>query len=259
MTTASFRPRYRTIEQALRERIAGLRPGDALPSDSDLCAEFKVSRMTARSAMHRLSEEGLIVRLPGRGSFVAEPPAHRRADRLISFSSEMTRRGRMPTSTIVEREIRPADRAAAADLSVRVGEPTVLLRRVRCADGEPIALETTLLIGATSVAVMAADLRHDSLHTVLLAAGWSLRRGTATVAAAAATADDARLLGVGRGDPMLVERRVIVDAHGRPVEATESRYPSDRYAIDVRFDVEDAGTGASAAFTLPTREPAEAR
>ncbi len=255
--TTGYQPRYRTIEQALRERIARLRPGDALPSDSDLCAEFGVSRMTARSAMHQLSEEGLVIRLPGRGSFVAEPPAHRRADRLISFSSEMTRRGRMPTSTIVEREIRPAGRAAAAELGIREGEPTVHLRRVRCADGEPIALETTRLIGATSVAVMGADLRHDSLHTVLLAAGWSLRRGTATVGAASAGADDARLLSVPRGAPMLVERRIIVDAHGRAVEATESRYPAERYAIDVRFDVEDAGSATT--VMLPPQEPVGAR
>lgn len=240
MTATSHVPRYRTIEQSLRERIAHLRPGDALPSDADLCTEFGVSRMTARSAMHQLAEEGLVVRLPGRGSYVAEPPAHRRADRLMSFSSEMSRRGRMPSSTIVSREIRPAWRSAAADLEVREGEPIVFLRRVRCADSEPIALETTLLLGSTSPAVMAADLRHDSLHAVLAAAGYGLRRGTALVAAGPASKEDARLLGVARGDPMLVERRIIVDAQGRPVEVTESRYPADRYAIDVRFDVEEA-------------------
>ena len=240
MTAPSYLPRYRTIEQSLRERIAALRPGDGLPSDADLCAEFGVSRMTARSAMHRLAEEGLLVRLPGRGSYVAEPPSHRRADRLMSFSSEMTRRGRVPSSIIVGREIRPAWRSAAADLQVREGEPIVFLRRVRCADGEPVALETALLIGMTSPAVMAADLRHDSLHAVLTAAGYALRRGTALVTAGPASKEDARLLGVTRGDPMLVERRIILDPHGRPVEATESRYPADRYAIDVRFDVEDA-------------------
>ena len=240
MTAPSYLPRYRTIEQSLRERIAALRPGDGLPSDADLCAEFGVSRMTARSAMHRLAEEGLLVRLPGRGSYVAEPPSHRRADRLMSFSSEMTRRGRVPSSIIVGREIRPAWRSAATDLQVREGEPIVFLRRVRCADGEPVALETALLIGTTSPAVMAADLRRDSLHAVLTTAGYVLRRGTALVTAAPASKEDARLLGVTRGDPMLVERRIILDPHGRPVEATESRYPADRYAIDVRFDVEDA-------------------
>jgi len=240
MTAPSYLPRYRTIEQALRERIAALRPGDGLPSDADLCAEFGVSRMTARSAMHRLAEEGLVVRMPGRGSYVAEPPSQRRTDRLMSFSAEMSRRGRVPSSLIVGREIRPAWRSAASDLHVREGEPIVFLRRVRCADGEPIALETALLIGATSPAVMAADLRGDSLHGVLTAAGFALRRGTAIVTAGPASNEDARLLGVLRGDPMLVERRIILDAHGRPVEATESRYPADRYAIDVRFDVEDS-------------------
>ena len=249
--TASYQPRYRTIEQSLRARISGLRPGDPLPSDSALCAEFGVSRMTARNAMHRLSEEGLVLRLPGRGSYVAEPPSHRRADRLMSFTAEMSRRGRVPTSTVVDREIRPASRSAARELSVREGEAIVFLRRVRCADGEPIALETTLLAGRLSPAVMAADLRHESLHAVLLGAGWALRRGTATVTAASASGEDARLLDVSVGDPMLVERRVILDGHGRPLEATESRYPADRYAIDVRFDVEDA--------TISTVTPAEAR
>jgi GntR family transcriptional regulator len=252
--TSSDLPRYRTIEQALRARIAGLRPGDPLPSDSQLCGEFGVSRMTARNAMHRLSEEGLVVRRPGRGSFVAEPSSHRRADRLMSFSSEMTRRGRVPTSLIVSREIRPAWQSAAAELGLRVGEPIVFLRRVRCADGEPIALETTLLVGAVSPAVMAADLRNDSLHATLAAAGWSLRRGTATVTAAPAAKEDARLLGVARGDPMLVERRVILDGHSRPIEATESRYPAGRYAIDVRFDVEEAGS-----VTVKPTEAAAAR
>ncbi|HSK92630.1 MAG TPA: GntR family transcriptional regulator [Candidatus Angelobacter sp.] len=240
MAAPPYPPRYRTIEQALRERIDQLRPGDALPSDADLCQEFGVSRMTARTAMHRLAEEGLVLRLPGRGSFVAEPPAHRRADRLMSFSSEMTRRGRVPSSIIVDREIRPAPRATATELRMREGDVVVFLRRVRCADGQPIALETTHLIGPTSRAVMAADLRSESLHAVLASAGYALRRGTATVGAAAATSEDARLLDVAPGVPMLVERRTIVDGQGRPIEATETRYPADRYAIDVRFDVEEA-------------------
>jgi GntR family transcriptional regulator len=70
--------------------------------------------------------------------------------------------------------------------------------------------------------------------------GHRLRRGTGTVTAAAATATEARLLGIRRGEPLLVERRVIRDVQGRRIEATESRYPADRYALDVSFDVEAA-------------------
>ena len=81
--------------------------------------------------------------------------------------------------------------------------------------------------------------RAGSLHEALARAGLQLRRGQATITSEGATTDDARLLGVREGEPLLVERRVIADVAGRPVEATESRYPGDRYALDVRFDVDD--------------------
>src|ERR1700754_4565673 len=91
-----FVPRYFEIEQALRARIAELAPDDPLPSDAQLCAEFGVSRMTARNAVARLAQEGIVSRVPGRGTFVAEPPVHRQAGNLLSFSAEMRRQGREP-------------------------------------------------------------------------------------------------------------------------------------------------------------------
>jgi GntR family transcriptional regulator len=235
---AGYIPHHRRIEQVLRERITAMKPGDRLPSDAELVAEFGVSRMTARNAMQRLAEEGLVARHPGRGSFVAPAAPHRRTDRLLTFTSEMLRRGRTPSSRLLARVVRPATRGEAAALEIPTGESVVEVRRIRLADDEPIALETAILVAATAATVLAADLEHDSLHAAILAGGLSLRRGTGTVGAAAATADDARLLGIRRGDPLLVERRVIVDGDGRRIEATESRYAADRYALDVSFDVE---------------------
>ena len=72
----AYQPQYRQIEQALRERIATLRPGERLPSDAELCAEFGVSRMTARNAMQRLAEDGLIAR--GSRVAAASSPSRRR-------------------------------------------------------------------------------------------------------------------------------------------------------------------------------------
>ncbi len=244
MSGTAARPQYRRIEQVLRERISTLQPGARLPSDAELCAEFGVSRMTARNAMQRLAEDGLIARQPGRGSFVAEPPAHRRANRLMTFSQEMRRAGRVPSSRMLTRVIRPSSTEEAASLDIPPREPVVHLRRLRQADDQPIALESTVLIGACADAVMTADLVHGSLHETLGRAGIVLRRGTGTIAAAAATAEDARLLEVRTGDPLLVERRVIADGHGRRIEATESRYSAHRYALVVQFDVEAPNGGS---------------
>ena len=238
MTEHSYQPQYRQIEQALRERISTLRPGARLPSDTDLVAEFGVSRMTARNAMQRLAEDGLIRREPGRGSFVTAPLTHRRTNRLMTFTQEMRRAGRVPSSRVLESELRPASPLEAVSLGLPPRQPVVHLRRLRQADGEPIAIETTILIGACAPAVMAADLANGSLHETLGRAGFGLVRGTGTIGAAAATPEDARLLAIQPGDPLLVERRVILDGQGRRIESTESRYVADRYGLDVQFDVE---------------------
>jgi GntR family transcriptional regulator len=86
--------------------------------------------------------------------------------------------------------------------------------------------------------VLDRDLEGDSIFAALVAAGVVPTAGRAAISAEAATADDAKLLGVKRGDPLLVERRLICDQDGVPIELTESRYVGTRYGLDVDFDVE---------------------
>ncbi len=241
MTELDYAPRYRAIEQALRARIARLRPGQRLPSDADLCAEFGVSRMTARHAMSQLAEEGLVRRDPGRGTFVAEPPTHRRANFLMTFSHEMRRQGRVPSSRIVERCVRFPSDGERTDLRVAHGSKVIELCRVRLADGQPVALELAVLATRCIETVLAADLERGSLHEALILEGMVPSRGKSSIRAEAATQDDAVLLGVAAGEPMLVERRLIHDQRGRPIERTESRYAADRYGLNVGFSVEDSG------------------
>jgi GntR family transcriptional regulator len=73
---------------------------------------------------------------------------------------------------------------------------------------------------------------------VLAKAGTVPTAGRAVLVAEAAGADDAELLGVAEGDPLLVERRLIRDQDGEPLEMTESRYVGSRYGLDVDFEVE---------------------
>jgi GntR family transcriptional regulator len=227
-------PRHLTIEQSLRARIAVLEPHAPLPSDAQLCEEFGVSRMTARGAVQRLVHEGLVYRVPGRGTFVAPARANRTASRILSFTDEMRRSGRAPRSRVVERLVRPA----TAEESRRLDASDVLvLRRVREADDEPVALETAVF-AAGRVPLLDADLESESLFDILVDAGLVPTAGHAVITAEAASAEDARLLGVRKGAPLLVERRLISDQDDAPLELTESRYVPERYDIDVDFEVE---------------------
>jgi GntR family transcriptional regulator len=231
---STFTPRYHEIEQSLRARIAELEPHAPLPSDAQLCGEFGVSRMTARGAVQRLVHDGLVYRVPGRGTFVAPARANRTASHILSFSDEMRRRGRTPSSQVVQRRRRTADDAERERLDA---DEVVVLRRVRLADGEPVALETAVF-PAKVAPILERQAEGASLFATLADAGLVPTAGRASLAAEAASAEDARLLGVKRGAPLLVERRLIHDQAGRPLEWTESRYAGSRYGLDVDFDVE---------------------
>jgi GntR family transcriptional regulator len=235
---ARFVPRYYEIEQALRARIAELKADDPLPSDAMLCEEFGVSRMTARNAVQRLTQEGLVYRVPGRGTFVAEPPVHRQAGNLLSFTEEMRRRGRVPSSRLLARDVREPRPAEASRLQLEPGAQVIAVRRLRVADDEPVAIEEAVFPAKIAPLIQRADLEHRSLHNTLVEGGHIPTMGRARLGAEAAGPDDAALLDVSLGSPLLVEKRVIHDQEGNPLELCESRYAGERYGLDVQFDVE---------------------
>ena len=95
-------PRYEEIAAYLRELVAEREPGDRLPSESELCARFGVSRMTARHAVQQLEQEHLVHRRRGKGTFVSARPVPRLLGSPLSFTESTQRRGRRATSRVVE-------------------------------------------------------------------------------------------------------------------------------------------------------------
>ena len=247
MEPESFVPRYYEIEQELRTQIAALRPHDPLPSDAELCEQFGVSRMTARNAMQRLVHDGLVYREKGRGTFVSPRVVDREVSHLRGFSDEMRERGMMPSSIVLGAALRQSTDAEATALRQRPGVDVVSIERVRLADDVPMAVEHAVLTARCS-GVLGTDLAHHSLHRTLVLLGIVPSSGTSTVTAERPTPRDAAQLRIFRNTPLLVERRLIRDGENVPIEWTESRYVSERFALNVSF-----------AVNLPHGRPADTR
>ena len=223
-------PAYLEIERALRAEITEMEPGDAIPTESQLCERFGVSRMTVRAGVARLVEQGLLSRTRGKGTFVAQPRVHRQAWRLRSFSQDMRDRGLRPSSRLLE----IAQEVASPDIARILGPRVVLVRRLRLADDRPMALERTLLIPACA-AVLGADLERGSLHEALAELGYRPAVARGSIRPQPASEEDAGTFEVPVGEPLLVETRLVYDADGTPIEHTESRYSPRRYVLDIEL------------------------
>ncbi len=136
-------PIYRQIKNQIASRIHGgdWPPGQKLPSENELVAALGVSRMTINRALRELTQEGLIERVHGLGSFVAEAPRHASLIELQDIALEIEGRGRRHRSRVLQLDTIPAPGEVAAAMQLETGASLFLLRAVHYQDEEPIQFE----------------------------------------------------------------------------------------------------------------------
>ena len=234
-------PRYEEIADYLRELVEAADPDERLPSESELCTKFDVSRMTARQAVQTLESEGLVYRRRGHGTFKSPRRIHRLLGSPLSFSENMRRRGLTASSRLIEfGRIEPTEADVDA-LDITRDEGAIVLERLRYADGIPMALERAVISPRCGV-VLGSDLADGSLHDLFEDLGHAPTRAHATVGARRATKRERDLLDLPTSGVVLSERRVISDQYGMPLEHTETLYAAERYEFDAvlyRGEAED--------------------
>jgi len=241
--------RYLDIEKWLRGQVLNGKEGDPLPSESELATQFGVSRMTARHAMQNLASESLVRRHRGSGTFIAPRPLHRHSGPLMSFTADMRRRGLSASSTLIKAELREAQAAEVDALRLEPNGRVVAIHRTRLADATPMAIEHTSLT-PDCAPVLAGDLETGSLHQALTALGREPMTAMSWISARAATQAESKLLRLSSRSPVLVEKRIISDQDGRPLEFTTTVYNSERYVIDAVFTLASATTLAASRESL---------
>lgn len=224
--------RYQEIECWLRERVLSGREGDPIPAETELAALFNVSRMTARQAVQNLATEGLVRRQRGSGTYIAPKALHRHSGSLMSFSSEMGRRGLSASSLLISAQLRAPLSSEVKALQLTPKSKVVSIVRLRLADQEPLSYERVALI-SDCASVLSADLEQGSLHSALVQIGRIPSTAITTISARNANSTESKILGIRAQSALLVETRTISDQHGRPLEFSESAFIASKYTIDV--------------------------
>jgi GntR family transcriptional regulator len=228
-------PKYYWLKQRLREMTQTLQPGSPVPPERVLAAEFDTSRTTVRQALAELVVEGRLQRIQGKGTFVAHPKVAQ-ALQLTSYTEDMRAAGLEPTSRLIEVAYVPAGDELATLLAIRPSGRVLRIQRLRMANGEPMAIETTHLSTQRFPNLRRHVTRYGSLYQALSEVyGVSPDEAEETIETALATPEEAQVLGTDVGLPMLLLSRHSFDADGEPIEWVRSVYRGDRYKFVARL------------------------
>ena len=229
--------KQRETRERVLELIESLGVGDAIPSERQLGLDLKVSRLTVRAALDELVREGYLVRRRGAGTFVAEPKVAKGID-ITSFSDDMRARGLTPGSRTIELRAIPAGARLGRILHVSPSEAVVAVKRLRLADGDPMAIELLHVRSSLVPGLTAGDLEVNGFYD-LLASRYDVEivGGTQTVEPTVTNEEESETLGVPLHSPALLFERVTRTAEGVIVEYTSSTYRGDRYRLVTEIGV----------------------
>ncbi len=216
--------RYHQIAEELKSRVLSgtYAAGRLLPSESDMSAEFAVSRVTIRKALEVLRDIGLVDARQGFGWFVAGETVRQPLARLATIEDQMRASGMIPQRQVLEF----AFEKAPTDVARALGTSQVLrVRRINLADGEPFAIVTVWCGAELGQHLSRADVERSPFYELL---DIPFAGATQTIGADAATAVEARLLEIPVGSPVLHCDRVTKNDEGHAVLVSHHVFPAHR-------------------------------
>jgi len=228
-------PKYYDVKRSLLSLTKSLSAGSALPPERALAVRFETSRTTVRQALSELVVEGRLVRIQGKGTFVAQPKVAQ-VLQLTSYTGDLRTVGLEPDTKILDISYVTADEALARRLAINTGGRVLRIHRLRLANGEPMSIDTTHLSARRFPRLRRELEMHSSLYETLYNA-YNVRLTDAEeiIETVLATPYDAQVLSVDVGLPMLLLTRHAFDADGNPVEWAQSLYRGDRYKFITRL------------------------
>ncbi|NLJ30956.1 MAG: GntR family transcriptional regulator [Clostridiales bacterium] len=201
----------------------GLKAGDRLPSERDMCGRWGFNRTTLRSAIHRLIVEGVLINRVGSGTFVAPKKLVCNLQDLRAFSVVVAESGRSLENRLVTAQMIECSKPLAQKLKQPLGHRIFEMMRVRVVDSVPVLLETSYVDAERCRGIEQYDFEAGSLYATLERDyGIALKNGIEKLGVTYAGTDEAQLLEVPEGSPLIHRVGIAEDFDGVPVEYFKS-------------------------------------
>ncbi len=214
-----IRPRDEAVEliECYIQREA-MKPHQQLPSERNLCEMWNVNRVTLRTAIRRLTEEGKLYSVKGSGTFVAPPKLERNLQDTRSITEHVRGAGHLLQNKVLDVQVIECGKHISRELQIPIGSKVFYLKRLRIMDSVPYTLESTYVDYTICRGIEDYDFIDESLYRVLSYYGVYLTQGQETIGVTYASEDEAKLLGVDEGSAMFHLSGISCSPNGQPVE-----------------------------------------
>lgn len=232
-------PLFQQIEDWIKEQIETgvLKPGDQIPSELEMVDRFLISRMTVRRAIERLAVSGVLYRIPGKGTFVAEEKTPYTPATVSSFSTTMRSLGFDVGTKVLQLDTINASKDIARDLRIEPGEQVIRLKRLRYVNQVPAAMHLSFILFPKFSGLLQEDLTREPLSMVMdRVSGLRIIKSEDYVEATLARKEEADMLDVVEDAPLLLVRGIAFVEGEIPVRTTKAVYRGDRFRFYLGSD-----------------------
>lgn len=233
------KPLYAQLHDIIREKIDNEEwtPHNAVPSENEFSKIYGVSRMTARSVVTQFVREGMLYRVPGKGTFVAEPKITTTSLSYMGIREQLEKMGYQITTKLIETQKVDCSEYISREMELPQGTKVYVIERIRYIKDEPFSIHTSYIPAQYTKGLEEKDLEGEQLCMVLEKEyGLKRKKVIETLESSLASEKEAKLLSVKPGYPLLMLQDKIFNEEGTPFEYTKVLFRGDKIKISLQYD-----------------------
>ena len=237
--SSNHQPMYYQLKQIIIDKIQSgeLKADDKLPTESEFCQQYGVSKAPVRQALSELEDGNYIYKIRGKGSFVLSGYIKQKADQLRSFSEEIIAMGHTPDAQLIDKKMMEADAETARNLNIAEGDEVLRVIRLRFIDGEIYSLNYSYFSLVQFPKLKEVDFGAASIvEEIRNKLNTEMTISTVILEATATTSEIGKLLERKVGSPLLLMNRTTyfkINQAELPLEFVRVYFVPDKYKFEI--------------------------